>query len=979
MILGTRACGAVRSSLLILAGAGLILAALAPFVVTSVPDGTVGATPAALLPPGWHLKAPARSVRIVPLAGRLGAVDLTHTTEEGASWGVRLALGYRLDPGRLAPQAPSLADGGLEGAVAALARGALRSFPAAALLGSGRDGPAMAPLPPAAQEAIRHALRAAGIEASDLSASIGPSGCLPDAVSVAALPQRQATGVRLVLIGLDGADWRILDPLMRQGRLPHLHRLVERGTRAALRSYDPMISPLLWTTMATGVGPDAHGIADFQAVETASGRRVPMTSRFRKVKALWNILSDAGARSAFVAWWASYPAEEVNGWQVSNLVAFETVRPRPADQPLPAGLAWPPDYLAGIQPRLITAADLQYEEIRSILRIGRAEFEAARDEVLHPPAGAEGGENRKTGVQRPVPLTISILTGSRNYAAIAADLAARRTDLMAVYFEGIDMIGHRFQHCMPPRLAICPEEDARRYGDAVTGFYLLQDRLIGSILKAAGESVTVMVVSDHGFRSGVARPADILPYTTQQPVEWHDPEGIFILSGPAARSGERLVERPTLFDIAPTILSLLGLPVAETMSGRVLMGALEPEFAVRHPVRTIPTYEGVGDPISYPATETDPSARQAEAELLDSLRALGYIGGDEDSPAAVPADAGTASAPAAGTGADTQVFYHRNLATYFLKRQDYARAVEQLRLANERQKMPKTYQMLSEAYLGMGNRTEALQALRESLDALPAADAEPVLWLVQIQVASPEGRAAAEQDVRRYAARTSGKPGLDDAIAGLLAESDRDEAAALRSYRSSFAADPLRVLMAQRLYALEEPARRAAVLLPALTTAVAKDPRLDEYQNMLGALLAEAGRDRDALSAFERAVEIDPDNARFAANLGGAFARLGRWMEAAEAYERAAAMAPSAPTSLKLGSVYRRLKRPDRALAAFERARSLGDDSPGPFLGIALAQSEMDRLPQALETLREAIIRHPGDAALTKLERDLSRQAVPGG
>src|SRR3989449_3103625 len=87
----------------------------------------------------------------------------------------------------------------------------------------------------------------------------------------------------------------------------HLKALIDSGAYGPLRSYDPMISPLLWTTMVTGVGPDVHGVADFQAIDEATRRRVPITSRFRRVKALWNILSDAGTASAFVASWASCP------------------------------------------------------------------------------------------------------------------------------------------------------------------------------------------------------------------------------------------------------------------------------------------------------------------------------------------------------------------------------------------------------------------------------------------------------------------------------------------------------------------------------------------------------------------------------------------------------------------------------------------------------------------------------------------------
>lgn len=964
--------GAARTRTLLFSGAAIALIALLPACLRNVPDGRLAAAGDRLLPPGWHLVRPFQTVRLLPQAGSLPAIDLDRTTAEGATLRVRLTLRYRLDPERLGPHAADLAAGGLEGLVTSVARGALP--PLTAPVAVPRQGPGPEPVSPATRELVLRALVAAGVEPVELDVQSGL------AAGGGNMPERIPTGLRVVLIGLDGADWNTIDPLVRAGRMPHLAKLLARGVRGPLRSYDPMISPLLWTTMATGKGPDEHGVADFQAIDTQSGRRMPITSRFRKVKALWNILGDAGATSAFVAWWASYPAEEVRGFQVSNLVAFETLRPRAGNTPFPAAIAWPRDYLATLGPRLKSAADLQYEEVRPILHIDRAAFEAARAELLAPPpdpstdsSASKDSSGGRKAVQKPIPLALSILTGSLNYAAIGADLAARRPDLTAVYFEGIDMMGHRFQHCMPKHLAICSEEEAQRFGDAVTGFYAYQDTLIGDIVRAAGDEATFMVVSDHGFRSGAFRPADALPYTTQQPVEWHAPNGIFLLSGPGARRGESLRVRPTLFDIAPTLLHLAGLPVAHDMPGRVLTEALEPGFVAAHPVRSIASYESVGPERRAPSLDAGPESRQAESDLLASLRSLGYIGGDNEG---APAAAGTA--PGAGPGAETQVFYHRNLATYFLKRQDYARAAEQLRLANARQRLPKNDQMLSEAYLGMGDKAGAQAALRDGLEALPTSDIEPLLWLVQLDLDSPDGLKAAEADARRYAPRSVSKPGLDDAVAGLLLERRGETAEALRHFRQSFAADPLRVLVAQRLFALEPEATRQAILFPALAGAVARDPRLDEYHNMLGALHAEAGRDRDALAAFRKASDLDPDNPRFAANLAGTLARLGQWGEAAAAYERSAAMQPSAATSLKLGSVYRRLGQQERALAAFQNARALGDDSAASILGIALAQSEMNRVPEALATLQAGRASHPEDAALLRLEGELrARKAGP--
>src|SRR3989442_8276243 len=282
-----------------------------------------------------------------------------------------------------------------------------------------------------------------------------------------------------------------------------------------------------------------------------------------------------------------------------------------------------------------TAADLSYDEITPVLHIGRVEFEQGLQEVVKPRSTDEEAENRSLA-QRPVPLAISILAGSKNYAAIASDLASRHLDLTAVYFEGIDMMGHRFQHCMPPRLAICPEEDFRKYRDAVTGFYVKQDDLIGRILRAAGPGTTVMVVSDHGFKTGSDRPADVLPFTTQQPVEWHRPHGIFILSRPGPPRA-RLASRATLFDIAPTLLYLLGLPASEEMPGRVLLEAIDPSFASSHPPRAIPSYERIGAARGT-AVASGPGVSEAEEELLAHLRSLAYV----DAPGRPPHLAGPA-------------------------------------------------------------------------------------------------------------------------------------------------------------------------------------------------------------------------------------------------------------------------------------------------------------------------------------------------
>src|SRR5439155_17522964 len=107
--------------------------------------------------------------------------------------------------------------------------------------------------------------------------------------------------------------------------------------------------------------------------------------------------------------------------------------------------------------------------------VSRPEFEEAKDT---PPT--ERAEPRAAPlVQDPVWHVRKILAATRNYETVAIDLLEKNLDVVAVYFEGIDMMGHRFQHCIPPPLAICPPAESARARDAVAAFYEYQDAVLG--------------------------------------------------------------------------------------------------------------------------------------------------------------------------------------------------------------------------------------------------------------------------------------------------------------------------------------------------------------------------------------------------------------------------------------------------------------------------------------------------------------------
>ena len=146
---------------------------------------------------------------------------------------------------------------------------------------------------------------------------------------------------RVLLIGWDAADWKMIHPLIDAGLMPNLSRFIEGGVIGNLATLQPMLSPMLWNSIATGKRPHKHGIHGFMEVlPDGSGIR-PVSSHARRVKALWNILTQAGLHSHVFSWFASHPAEAVNGVCVSNLFAHAPEDWKSPDWPLPAGAVHP--------------------------------------------------------------------------------------------------------------------------------------------------------------------------------------------------------------------------------------------------------------------------------------------------------------------------------------------------------------------------------------------------------------------------------------------------------------------------------------------------------------------------------------------------------------------------------------------------------------------------------------------------------------
>src|SRR5262245_45242119 len=102
------------------------------------------------------------------------------------------------------------------------------------------------------------------------------------------------------------------------GLMPALSDVVESGVMGSLASLEPVLSPLIWTSIATGKFPHKHGVLGFVEPDPLGGGIRSIGSAARRSKAIWNILSQAGLTTHVVAWYASHPAESIRGVCVSD-------------------------------------------------------------------------------------------------------------------------------------------------------------------------------------------------------------------------------------------------------------------------------------------------------------------------------------------------------------------------------------------------------------------------------------------------------------------------------------------------------------------------------------------------------------------------------------------------------------------------------------------------------------------------------------
>ncbi len=264
---------------------------------------------------------------------------------------------------------------------------------------------------------------------------------------------RRVEGGKVLVVGLDGATWDLVQPWIDRGDLPHLKQLQQGAAWGELQSSVPYLSPPAWATAVTGVNPGRHAIYDFQRRLPQDTVVVNETAKSRRAQPIWRMLAPTQKRILLMNIPMTDPPDPVNGLFIAGFPHLDKT-----------GFTYP----AELEQQL---GDYPLDELQMRLAPG------TEDSLL---------ENYQRDLASRLRITLDWLKGERY-------------DLLWMVITATDRIQHTFYMFIDPQNPHHDPARAARYGSAIHDLWVDVDRALGEILAAAGPDVTTLALSDHGF------------------------------------------------------------------------------------------------------------------------------------------------------------------------------------------------------------------------------------------------------------------------------------------------------------------------------------------------------------------------------------------------------------------------------------------------------------------------------------------------
>lgn len=751
-------------------------------------------------------------------------------------------------------------------------------------------------------------------------------------------------GTRAVVIGIDGADWKIIDGLIEEGSMPNLAALRERSAWGPIETlHDIPLSPVIWTSVATGKSAAKHGVSWFM-VDQPDGTRVPVRSHNRKTKAIWNILGENDRKPSVLGWWATYPAENVGeGVLVSDALGYHGfgATAKGGDD---GKKTYPPELYSEVSVEIPAIQQITAEYATRYIDISPEEY----SQLMYLPS-----RQPNPNPLNPIHLFQQYAVTAEGYTSIAEKLLQRPFDLFMVYYEQVDSFSHLFIKYADPKLEWVDESRQLRFRNVVSEWYRHQDELLGRLLaKVDLDTTAVFILSDHGFKSGERRIRSEDTIDIKKAHLDHETHGVFLAAGPHIRAGAQ-VSGASVMDITPTLLYYLGFPVGKDMDGKVLDNVFLPEFVDKHPIRYVETYEEVDEKAVAAARDAEDYDKGELEANMKALEALGYVGSSEDEE--------TADAIASG---ESSPELHSNMGRIHMQngeldkaRREFEKALElnpnysdallnigevlrlQGRVAEAEHFVKRALQVdpnsigalaqLGEIKRDMGDLDEAIRLFREGL---AIDDSYPFVFLGLGDVLQRAGRYEEAEEAFTRVLQLNPDSFKAYYNLGVTRGNRGDVEGAIANYEKALEIAP-------------------------------QHPESAMALNNMGAIYLESGDVEKARESFERAVQTSPINLESRYNLATIYLGQDMITEAIELLEHAAKLQPNhEQVTLRLAMAYLRVGRNEDAYKSFLLIRRLYPNAWQASIGLALLHANAGQTEQAQQYLADAI-RVGGEAA----------------
>ncbi|MBV8847161.1 MAG: alkaline phosphatase family protein [Bryobacterales bacterium] len=524
----------------------------------------------------------------------------------------------------------------------------------------------------------------------------------------------------VILFGLDGATYTVMNDLIQHGVMPHLERFMREGVRAKMVSTVPPLTPPAWSTLVTGRSPGHHGILGFVQYADAQSMSVQLVnSRMLKAETIWSMVNRHGKRAGSLNFVGHQPAPKIDGWVIPGWVSWRWMKQ----------LSHPPGIIEMLK------SDLPGFDLKRLA----LDFDEEKKAIV----GAVMDDYTSWIVPH--------IEREQQWFNVLCHMMEREpAELVGVVFDGVDKLQHLLWSSLDPALAKPESEEYVRIRGQVWEYFRSVDEILGETVRRWGDQATILICSDHGFtgsweilylntwlehngfltwKPNIANAPDgstelddfdlflpFVPETTKafvlnsssngifihvkgkrgdwgiQPEQYesfrkelthalltrcadpetgeplikrvhtreeifdgphmenapdltvtlrdhgfvstrrtntvyakreipmgtHHPDGILIARGRGIRRN-RSIDRVSIMDVAPTALYAMHLPVPADLQGRVVKELYTPQYMAEHPI------VWGSKAMLGPAPTLPPDAPEEDVEVLEKMKALGYL------------------------------------------------------------------------------------------------------------------------------------------------------------------------------------------------------------------------------------------------------------------------------------------------------------------------------------------------------------------